>query len=1073
MKQIISLLLLVIISLSLFAQDQDYKLETVIQRGHKAAVRSLAYSPNGQFIATGSRDVSIKIWEVATGREIRTLLGHLGSVSALAFDPTGVFLASGSSDNEIVIWEVATGKEVKRLKGPMKSITSIDFSHDGLQLASSGTDRNAITWNIETGQASGEYIVYPPQIGAQVRFSKDDKTLITGNDNGMVKLFDQDTKEVFDTLRNIRPTSCGGCPTFISLNENGDVLLSASDRGPITLWDIRKGKKMSEFGGEQDDLKSVDLKGNTILIATDDSIKLWKMNGQLLHKIGISETKINEARLSPDGRFLAIATNNGITQIRSAASGKVVKKLMGFLNDTEDNKLGLDPESYWQYNISKYVGFRENIAISPDEKYIVKGHYGTTAQLWDLEKGRVIRQFSGHEKAVICYQFSKDSKYLFTGSGDGTTKMWEVDTGKGIKTFNGHHEMILSIAISNKGKYLATGSWDGSAILWDIESGEMLRKYTLENHSPYSISFAQNDLYLIIGGLGKSLQLVELDSGLPAREFIGHTDIVSNVDLHNDELLTASWDGTAKLWDLGTGLISQKFNHHASSVYDAAFSEDGKLIATASADRTIMLWDKNSGELLKTFKGHSNAVTSVDFINNNNQLISHSLDGTTKIWDIATNKEMVTHILIGSDDWLVKTENGFFDATENAKENIFFVKGMKSYSLNQFFEDFYRPGLLKESMSKSNLLNQNIHIQQKLESSPPPSVEIISPTVGEPISQQEINVMIKITNQGGGIDEVKLLHNGKRLTGDDRAIQSNPKVGKSVYQSYPVRLIIGKNVLSVSAFSEARIESDANDRELHIEGVQEEITCHVMAIGINQYKNPSLNLNYAFEDAESFLKLVKQRGKKLFNKTVVYSLFNEEATKANILAKLDEIIQSANPQDVFFFYYAGHGSMVDGDFYFIPTENIRLYDIELLADEAIQAGLLQQKFAHISALKQMVVIDACQSGGSTELLATRGASEEKAMAQLSRSSGVHVLAASGSEQFATEFKELGHGLFTYVLLEALSGKADGAPKDGKVTIYELKAYIDSQVPEYSSQFKGKPQYPVTYSKGQDFPVTLE
>ena len=99
--------------------------------------------------------------------------------------------------------------------------------------------------------------------------------------------------------------------------------------------------------------------------------------------------------------------------------------------------------------------------------------------------------------------------------------------------------------------------------------------------------------------------------------------------------------------------------------------------------------------------------------------------------------------------------------------------------------------------------------------------------------------------------------------------------------------------------------------------------------------------------------------------------------------------------------------------------------------------------------------------------------KKKAMAQLSRSSGVHVLAASGSEQFAIEFAELGHGLFTYVLLEALSGAADGAPKDGKVTIYELKAYLDARVPEYSSKYKGKPQYPVTYSRGQDFPVVLE
>ena len=117
-------------------------------------------------------------------------------------------------------------------------------------------------------------------------------------------------------------------------------------------------------------------------------------------------------------------------------------------------------------------------------------------------------------------------------------------------------------------------------------------------------------------------------------------------------------------------------------------------------------------------------------------------------------------------------------------------------------------------------------------------------------------------------------------------------------------------------------------------------------------------------------------------------------------------------------------------------------------------------------------MDACQSGGTVELLAQRGALEEKAIAQLSRSAGIHVLAAAGSDQFATEFQALGHGLFTYVLLQALNGKADGAPKDGKVTIYELKSYLDDQVPEHSQQHKGTPQYPYTFSRGNDFPVVL-
>jgi uncharacterized caspase-like protein len=164
--------------------------------------------------------------------------------------------------------------------------------------------------------------------------------------------------------------------------------------------------------------------------------------------------------------------------------------------------------------------------------------------------------------------------------------------------------------------------------------------------------------------------------------------------------------------------------------------------------------------------------------------------------------------------------------------------------------------------------------------------------------------------------------------------------------------------------------------------------------------------------------------------------------------------------------------MVEEEFYFVPTENTRLYSADKLKKDGISATYLQQKLMNIPALKQLLLIDACQSGGSVELLATRGAKEEKAMAQLSRSAGIHVLSAAGSQQFATEYAELGHGVFTYVLLEALAGKADGAPKDGMVSIYELKSYIESLVPEYSQKFKGQVQYPYTFSKGQDFPISV-
>ena len=216
-----------------------------------------------------------------------------------------------------------------------------------------------------------------------------------------------------------------------------------------------------------------------------------------------------------------------------------------------------------------------------------------------------------------------------------------------------------------------------------------------------------------------------------------------------------------------------------------------------------------------------------------------------------------------------------------------------------------------------------------------------------------------------------------------------------------------------------------------------------------------------------------RRVRQLFKKVELHTLYDKEATRQKILSKLDELSALVSQEDVLIFYYAGHGSMIDNKFYFIPTESSRLYDASSLHKEAIEASVIQEKFKNIKALKQLIVMDACQSGGSVELLATRGAQEEKAIAQLSRSAGIHVMASAGSEQFATEFNTLGHGLFTHVLIKGLQGEADGAPKDGKVTIYELKSYVDDQVPEVTRKLKGNPQYPYTFSRGHDFPLVIE
>lgn len=1063
-------LLVFLLGLGWASYAQDLPLRTVIQSGHEAPILDAVFSTDGQWIATAGKDHTIIIWETLTGRQLRTLYGHNSNINTLDFHPTENYLISAGDDKMVIIWDLLTGDKVFDMEWG-QWVSSVAFDPSGKRFALGGGQYKVEVLDWEKGESLGTFKVNKTQYGVQIGFDSNGELLYTGNDDGKLIIYDIVNANPVDTLRNITASQCGGCPVRFDVNDLGIVGVARS--GPLTLWKTTDQGKIKEFGDADNDFRSVQLAADFVFAEDEKQVTQWDMEGEIVQVYAKNPEGINGIELSPNDSVLLTYGNDNIARLWDVYSGDLLKELSGYLNRSNDRGLSFGRNSYWHSNINKYLSIRNRVKLSPDGLTVVRGHHNSEAYLWDTKSGRVKLELKGHDKMVVDYVFTHDSKYVYTAGGDRIIRLWDIKTGQELRKFEGHRDLVFNLALSENGHSLASGSWDGSAILWDTGTGEILNQYHFTNNSPYTMAFAYQDQYLLIGTLDKKLQLIELDTGEPFIQYVGHKDIVTDLEVRGEEIVSSSLDGMIKKWELKTGFQEMKFKGHTGAVYDVCYDTHGLYLASGGLDKIVRIWDSKTGKELKQLEGHTGAVTGVRFINDDRVLVSSSLDGTTRYWDIESGKEIVSHVFLGSRDWLTKSARGYFDATEQAKENIFFVKGLKSYSLDQFFEEFYRPDIMEKSLELGADIHYDSDLKQKLLESPPPSVEIVSPTEGEKTNKPEVDVVVKLTNKGGGIDELRLLHNGKRVLGQDRSLPEEYKNKKAIYKHVSLSLVPGRNEIAVSAFSEARIESDIMTRQITYEGEISEITCHVVAIGINTYKNPILNLNYAREDAEGFSELIKKKGKDLYNDIAYYPLYDEEASKENILKVLDEVSANAKSEDVLIVYYAGHGSTVEGDFYFIPTENVRLYDPKKLKSHAIYAGEVQEKLAQIPALKQMVVIDACQSGSSTQLLASRGAEEEKALAQLSRSTGVHILAASGSEQFASEFEELGHGLFTYVLLEALNGGADGAPKDGKVTIYELKSYLDDQVPNYSIQFKGKPQFPVTYSRGQDFPIVVD
>ncbi len=1037
----------------LFTEAQTFK--AVIQKGHGEAVKEARFIRGGDYFISASRDKTAKLWS-AEGMEMRSFIDHESTVNG--FSVYKDLLATSGADGKVMIWNIETGEKLwqsRRFKG---YVTDVAYSPDGNYLAIGSYEDSVTIFHTSDYRIAKKIKADPDQglgYGVSFSFSPDGQFLAIGQDDRLATLIKTSD---WSQVNAFKPEagSCGGCGTLTAFDPQSNYLFKLSNSTPFIKYDIRSGKAVWETKKKLEDIASVAVhaSGAHFLAATEDSVFVYESKTNTQISAWSPGGEIEDVSFHPVENQVLVAL--GKVMVLCDLKGNEVKRYQGILNESVSG-LDYDLGNYWQRYIARWVKYKSAQMLIGNDLFI--GKTANKARKWDISTASIAMEYNGHENGVLCFERLGDGQ-IASGDGKGEIIIWNEKSGKVVKQIEAHREPIFELKLSHDGKFLASCAWDGAIRLWNTQDWSEYNYVYNEGNSAYNISFTPNDAYLVTGLLDKTLRLWEVETKRFVREFIGHTSVVTSIQVKGNEVLSAGWDGQVILWDLQSGLITQRIRLD-KPCFSALFS--GERIITAGADRMITFWDK-TGKKQLTLSGHQAEINGLQL--NGKILVSSDVDGVTKFWDLSKKVELFEHIQIGRNDWMVKTPSGYFDATDQAINNIHFVKGMQAYSTSQFLDEFYRPGLVKNIFSDTR--TGKTSIDQVINNAPPPSLKF-SGIVG---ADHQAELFLKVEDEGGGVEDLKIFHNGKRVSFEKQLVKTrNIDKAAKVY-AMKVPMVSGVNEFAASASSKTNIESSRVSLNLFSESKVPGSTCHILAVGINEYANQNLNLNYAKPDASSFATQMQKQGATIYSNVVLHQVFDKDATKEGILKKIREVKSQVSINDVFIFYYAGHGSVVDDKFYLVSSNASRLYDNQRMAEFGIEAATLQQAMLEVKALKQLIIMDACQSGGSVEVLAQRGAPEEKAIAQLSRSSGIHVLAAAGSEQYATEFEALGHGIFTYALLEGLSGAADGAPKDGKVTIYELKSYLDDQVPELSVQYKGSPQYPHTFSRGQDFPIVI-
>lgn len=350
----------------------------------------------------------------------------------------------------------------------------------------------------------------------------------------------------------------------------------------------------------------------------------------------------------------------------------------------------------------------------------------------------------------------------------------------------------------------------------------------------------------------------------------------------------------------------------------------------------------------------------------------------------------------------------------------------------------------------------------------PPLVRLLGPAAGSLLREAALTLKVQAEDRGGGIDELRLYLNDKLV----EAPTQQKRAARSLEGQWQLRLEPGENRLRALALSQDRTESPPAELLLQLEAAPRRPTLHALIVGVNQYRNGALNLSFSVPDARGISGLLKRAAAKLFDQVQVHELLDAGATKSAIVEQLQGLRQSRE-DDVVLVYLAGHGETQGNDWFFIPHDLTQPEQPERLQQGGLSSRELVESLRRIPARKVVVLIDACKSGAAAAGFAagTRGLEERRVLAQLSRATGTHLIAATTKEQLASELHQLGHGVFTYALLEGLGGKAAaGGPE---VTARKLMVYVEQALPELSKRFRAEEQFPVVNSTGMDFPLVLK
>lgn len=918
--------------------------------------------------------------------------------------------------------------------GHTAKISDVIFTHDGQYLVSAGYDKVVRVWNVQTGKTErtirGE--IGDGQVGQiyTMALSPDDQYLAIG----------------------------GWLPGY------------QQGLNPVRIHAFSDGQVLHLFQGHQNMVFDLAFSsdGRLASASADKTVAIWKMGKrEPLHRLQGHESFVYAVDFSSDGKRVISGGEDSTLRLWDAERGELIRVMEGH----QDAVL--------------------SVAFSPDGRYIASGGIDKTVRLWDAKTGEFIKILGQQDSSVTSLSFSPDASQVLTGAGwNGgyTCTLFSIPSGEIVTRSKKYDNVVLATAISPDGKVAATGGGDNKEIfLWETGTGQIIRTLAGRGRIVWSVGFARDGQSIAYGN--------EFDHTFPG-PYLGPLQKVILLNLNGEDEITLNGeveDASAYIralhqqgnYELKTregtygyqsilqiiqaGKILHEIERGPTSGYrhrSYTLTHNARYIASGGSNGVLTLYNTETGKPIREFVGHTSDVFAVAVSLDDRTLISGSADQTIRLWDLESGKNLLA-FFIGSDgEWVAWTPHGYYTSSLHGDQyfgwhlNQGVDQAAKYYSARRFQKELYRPDVVAEYLKNRDIQIALEQAGQKRdqEYGPPvaitnilpPEVYITYPEQEKSVVREE-SVLVKALaishNPHLPITNVRILLNGVQIAGkpEGKAKGGNPLTR---FIELEIPLEREENILEIIA-SHEKASSKPKTRKIIYRGEERKLRPDLilLAIGISEYQDETLRLDFAAKDARTVAELFKRQEGILFEQVKAKVLVNEEATRSAIIKGLNWLEAEATQKDIRILFVSGHG-VVDykDDYYFLPVDHPP-------GEEPNVYGLgrhrLYDRLRNIPG-KAILMVDTCRAAAVADERRKGLVNFTRVLKEInSEYTGLVTFAASTGREVSVEREEWGHGAFTRALIDGLSGSADGhgGEKDGYIYIHELGTWIMERVKE--------------------------